>query len=493
MIHQPDNSKPFYPNFKRLTKAILITFILNQKEVTTTLPPGMALLDFIRYRQHLTGTKIGCREGDCGACTVLTGELVEGGLVYRSATCCLMALGNAQSKHIVTIEGLNMDGLNPIQQAMSDESATQCGFCTPGFVVSLAGYCLSKKEPTYTNAIASIDGNICRCTGYKSIEKAAARVVALLDERKGGEPVLYATITRIVPAYFNKIKERLVKISKPVIAIKRSNGSVEKTLGGGTDLYVKQHEIMVNANITFLNNNNALKGIIIEGNKCIIGGGATVSDLIDCTFFHEYFPRFGKFIKLVSSTPIRNMATIAGNFINASPIGDLTIFFLALDAQLILKDHRKSRQLALRNLYKGYKQLDKKPDEIVEKFWFELPAPNALFNFEKVSKRTHLDIASVNSAFSLIMNDTVIRSASLSAGGVGPIPLYLKKTSQFLMGKNVDEELIEKAIQIAFVEISPISDARGSAAYKKLLLGQLIKAHFITLFPALNVEKLLTF
>ena len=471
----------------------MISFILNQKDVTTTLPPGMALLDFIRYKQHLTGTKIGCREGDCGACTVLVGELVEGELVYGSATCCLMALGYAQSKHIVTIEGLNMDGLNPIQQAISDESATQCGFCTPGFVVSLAGYCLNKKEPTYTNAIASIDGNICRCTGYKSIEKAAARVVTLLDERRGGDPVLYATITKILPAYFNKIKERLVKIIKPVIKIKRSNGSVVKTLGGGTDLYVQQHEIMVDANITLLNNNNALKGVTIVGNKCMIGGGASISDMIDSTFFCDYFPRIGKFIKLVSSTPIRNMATIAGNFINASPIGDLTIFFLALDAQLVLKDQKKSRQIALRDLYKGYKQLDKKQDEIVEKIWFELPGPNTKFNFEKVSKRTHLDIASVNSAISLVIESHMIQTAAISAGGVGPIPMYLKKTSGFLAGKAVDENLIENAIAIAQTEISPISDVRGSAAYKKLLLGQLIKAHFITLFPALNVEKLLTF
>ena len=471
----------------------MISFILNKKEVSTTLPPGMALLDFIRYKQHLTGTKIGCREGDCGACTVLVGELVAGELVYKSATCCLMALGNAQSKHIVTIEGLNMDGLNPIQQAMSDESATQCGFCTPGFVVSLAGYCLSKKEPTYANAIAAIDGNICRCTGYKSIEKAAAKVVDLLDERKGGEPVLYATITKILPAYFNKIKERLVKISKPVMAIKGSNGTSIKSLGGGTDLYVQKHEEMVDAHINFLNNNAALKGVTLEGNKCMIGGGATVSDLLDCTFFHEYFPGINKFIKLVSSTPIRNMATIAGNFINASPIGDLTIFFLALDAQLILKYQKKSRQVALRDLYKGYKQLDKKPGEIVEKIWFELPGPNAKFNFEKVSKRTHLDIASVNSAISLVVENGIIQTAALSAGGVGPIPLYLKKTSLFLAGKAVDETLIEAAITIAHTEINPISDARGSAAYKKLLLGQLLKAHFITLFPALKVEKLLTF
>jgi xanthine dehydrogenase small subunit len=185
------------------------------------------------------------------------------------------------------------------------------------------------------------------------------------------------------------------------------------------------------------------------------------------------------------------MATIAGNFVNASPIGDLTIFFLALDAQLVLFNGKKKREVALRKFYKGYKTIDKKPEEYIETIWFNLPAKEDLFNFEKVSKRTHLDIASVNSAISISLKKDKIVSAGLSAGGVGPIPLYLAKTSEFLDGKKLSEELIEAAIENAQKEISPISDARGSEEYKRLLLSQLIKAHFITLFPHLQVEKLL--
>src|SRR5437868_4050400 len=134
----------------------------------------MTILDFIRYQQQLPGTKIGCREGDCGACSILIGELKNGALVYTSATSCLMPIGNAQGKHIVTIEGINLQGLNAVQQAFSDEGATQCGFCTPGFIVSLAGFCISDKELSHSNAIDAMNGNICRCTGYKSIERAAA-------------------------------------------------------------------------------------------------------------------------------------------------------------------------------------------------------------------------------------------------------------------------------------------------------------------------------
>ena len=255
---------------------------------------------------------------------------------------------------------------------------------------------------------------------------------------------------------------------------------------------------MTHADIRFVFDDVVLNGITQEGNKCIIGASATVTDLNDSAIINHAFPNFHRYAKLVSSTPIRNMATIAGNFINASPIGDFTIFFLALDAQVILtpspsplRGEGGFRTLPLRNLYKGYKQLDKEPDEIISKIWFELPGKNSLFNFEKVSKRANLDIASVNSAICITMKKDIIESASISAGGVGPVPMYLEKTSAFLAGKILSEELIEEAIQIAQTEISPISDARGTKEYKTLLLGQLIKAHFITLFPGINLSKLI--
>lgn len=468
----------------------LIQFILNEKNIVTDLPPGGLLLDFVRYHQHLMGTKIGCREGDCGACTVLIGEIKNGDLEYRSVTSCLMALGNADGKHVVTVEGINMDDLNPMQQAMSDEGATQCGFCTPGFVVSLAGFCLSKKEPSYKNAIAAIDGNICRCTGYKSIERAAAKVSLLLEERKSGDAVLYATIKKLLPQYFNTIKERLVALKSKTNGVLKEKQPA-KFLGGGTDLYVQQHEAMVYADIDFLFDKKELQGISKEENKCVIGASATVTDLIESPIFHHHFPEIFRFIKLVSSTPIRNMATVAGNFINASPIGDLTIFFLALDAQIVLGDGKGTRELPLRKLYKGYKVLDKDPAEFIERIWFQLPDDNMYFNFEKVSKRTHLDIASVNSAINISVDKNIIISVGLAAGGVGPVPLYLEKASAFLKAKEISEDLIQDLIEIVQTEISPISDARGSENYKRLLLSQLIKAHFIALFPLLKIEKLI--
>jgi len=472
----------------------LIHFILNDEEVTTDAKPGMALLDFIRYDRHLMGTKIGCREGDCGACTVLIGELKNGELQYKSMTSCLVPLGNAHGKHIVTIEGINVSDaplsvatehsrhLNPIQQAMVDEGATQCGFCTPGFVMSLAGFCLNGKEATPDHAIAAVDGNICRCTGYKSIERACSCIAQIMRDKKDEDATAFVVNKTILPDYFLSIKKRLQALAAKTDGELYAQMPEAHFVGGGTDLYVQRHDEIKDAAIRFLFDHPELNGITKEGDKVLIGPSTTVTDMKNSVIIQEIFPEFDSYAKLVSSTPIRNMATIAGNFVNASPIGDFTIFFLALDANLLLSNGKTKRQLPLRKLYKGYKQLDKTEDEYIEQIWFEAPEKHAKFNFEKVSKRTCLDIASVNTAIAIKIDRDKIIDAAISAGGVAPIPLYLQKTSEFLRGKIISEDSISNAIEVAQAEISPITDARGSAEYKRLLLGQLIKAHFMSLY-----------
>ncbi|MEO6722050.1 MAG: FAD binding domain-containing protein [Ferruginibacter sp.] len=469
----------------------MIQFILNEKEISTDLPKGTLLLDFIRYHKNLTGTKIGCREGDCGACTVLLGEIKKGELIYNSFTSCLTPLGNAHGKHVVTIEGVNVQGLNYIQQAFADEGATQCGFCTPGFIVSLAGFCIDKNT-SFQSGIDAVNGNICRCTGYKSIERAIEKIADKMSERNGQDAIQFAVQNNILPAYFNTIRARLMNYSLSTNGIAPEQGSTVKFVAGGTDLYVQQHDTIADSPVELLFDKDQLNGIFQQGNKCIMGASVTVTDILKSPVFQQHFPSLYKYMKLVSSTQIRNMATIAGNIINASPIGDLTIFFLALDAQLILSDGVNKREIALRKFYKGYKQLDKTNDEFIEQIYFELPTPSSKFNFEKVSKRTNLDIASVNTAIHLTIQNETIIEASLSAGGIGPVPAYLQRSSSFLSGKTISPELVSGLVDIAQEEISPISDARGTATYKRLLLGQLIKAHFVTLFPALDVNKLMT-
>lgn len=466
----------------------MVSFILNNKEINTTHPPGMALLDFIRYEQQLTGTKIGCREGDCGACSILVGEIKQGRLMYSSATSCLMALGNAMGKHIVTIEGINNDALTPVQQAFAKEGATQCGFCTPGFIVSLTGYCLSDSPPGYEQAIDSMNGNICRCTGYKSIERAAGAVQVLMDERLGREGLAFAVEQQIIPAYFLDIKKRLEAIVSTGRTVKpQKSGTM---LGGGTDLYVQRHDSIVHDDIHFLFDKEDLNGITENGGVCTLGSSVTVTDMATSPVFQKHFPDLQKYVKLVSSAPIRNMATIAGNIVNASPIGDFSIFFLALDAKLILEKDQQVRTLPLREFYLGYKQLNKHPEEIITGISFSLPEKSSFFNFEKVCKRTHLDIASVNTAMHLTMEGDYITNAGISAGGVAPVPAFLSKSSSFLKGKKADTETLYELLTLLPSDISPISDARGTAEYKRMLLTQLVKAHFIEMFPDAGFDQL---
>ena len=455
-------------------------FILNEQAIKTDRPGGTTLLDFIRYENHLTGTKIGCREGDCGACTVLIGELKNGTMHYMSMTSCISPLANAAGKHVVTIEGLNMKSLSPVQKAFVDAGGTQCGFCTVGFIVSLTGYCLSGKKASYESAISAVDGNICRCTGYKSIERAVEEVADKLSSQDITNPIEWLVYAGYIPEYFLKIPERLSAISTSNSGIS-SNAIV---VGGGTDLYVQRPEELALGEVNSFYGRKELKEISIEGDRCKVGASVTVADLLESPVFNKQFSNLKKYLKLVSSTQIRNMGTVAGNFVNASPIGDLTIFFLALNSSITLKNKSDQRRIILlKDFYKGYKTLDKQPDEYIERVHFDVMNSNTFFNFEKISKRTNLDIASVNTALRLEMNGEKITEIYAAAGGVGPVPLFLEKTCAFLKEKTMTADTLVAATEILSKEISPISDARGSKEYKALLLRQLFFAHFIELFP----------
>lgn len=454
----------------------MITFILNNKRIETNANAGLPLLDFIREHAQLKGTKIGCREGDCGACTVLVGSLQEDKTVkYQSITSCISPLGNAQGKHIVTVEGTNLSNtLTVQQQAMHDNFATQCGFCTPGFVVSLTGFALSENTKDTEAGCNAISGNICRCTGYKSIEKA---VDATAKSVKGlNKEALIAQ--GFIPEYFNDIPKKLAAIL-PTISTDKG-----QLVAGGTDLYVRHANSLSHEEVHLIYNNQDLKGITFENKQCKVGAGTTVTALLESKEFNTYFPKLKKHLKLVSSEQIRNMATLAGNIVNASPIGDMTIFLLALNAQLAIENQIKktSRTVALQDFYSGYKQFDLETDEIIKHITFDLPKENSFFNFEKVSKRTHLDIASVNTAALFDATDGIINKATISIGGVAAIPTYLKETSAFLVGKTISTETLEQAKIILQNEISPIGDIRGTIAYKRLLANQLFAAHFMELF-----------
>ena len=467
---------------------MMITFILNNKLVQTEAHPGTTLLDFVRYGANLPGTKIGCREGDCGACTVLEGTFSNNIVHYKSIVSCLTPLGNAQGKHIVTIEGINLKNLSPIQDKMVEHSATQCGFCTPGFVMSLTGHSLSEEQSTHEKAIAAISGNICRCTGYKSIEKAAESISELLKVKDINDPVKWLVENNFLPEYFLEIANKLKQIENKPESIENS-----KIIGGGTDLMVQKPEEIAETNINLFYQRSDLKGIKEDKDSIIIGSACNAAEIMKSDIMQKYFPDIKSHFKLISSEPIRNMGTIAGNFVNASPIGDLSIFFLALNAYINLKEAKNTRKIPLKNFFLDYKKLDLNKGEYIESIIIPIPKKEYKFNFEKVSKRTHLDIASVNSAIFLKLNADLIEECSVSAGGVSAIPKYLSKTSEYLVGKKITNGTVLKASKVLQEEISPISDVRGTEDYKRLLARQLFFAHFIKLCPnSISLKELLS-
>lgn len=459
-------------------------FILNDRLIKTSTKTGLSLLNYIREIEHQKGTKSGCKEGDCGACTVLVGDLQAGGkIVYKSVTSCLTPLANAHGKHIVTVEGINAPNeLTQPQHALRDYNGTQCGFCTPGFVMSLTGFALEKKH--HLTAVESLGGNICRCTGYKSIEKAAAKVEKLVAENSGN--IDWLVDNNFIPAYFKTIKKQLKNIQP------HTTVTEDTLVGGGTDVMVRHADNLADELVKRVSQVTSAE-VKINNNSCTIGGATTVTDFLEHSDIQAHFPKLKQHLKLVSSQQIRNMGTIAGNFVNASPIGDMSVFFLALNAELKLTNENLSRTIKLKDFFKDYKVYDLNTNEIISSITFDLLAKQHYFNFEKVSKRTHLDIATVNSAIKIQVEDNTIVSADVAIGGVAAIPKHLTETSQFLKHKPINANTLKSAELILQSEISPISDVRGTVDYKRLLAKQLFYAHFIELFPSLiDIKSLLS-
>lgn len=473
-----------------------IKFLINDREVETSAPAGTVTLDFIRA-QKLPGTKEGCREGECGACTVLLGELKDNVVQYKAVASCLLPLGELAGKHILTVEGINIPGtevaLTPIQQALTDEGASQCGFCTPGIVMSLTGFFLTSAALDYRNAIDALDGNICRCTGYLPIRRAAQKLCAMFSPQLDANKNRIRQLVEwsILPAYFLQIPERLaaLKNQEPLDARERVFASPDAGIivAGATDLYVQKPGALLDENLRFISRRADLAYIRERNNMIYIGAGTTMEEMKHSPLINELFPNMKNYLNMVSSTIMRNRATLAGNIVNASPIGDLTIMLLALNTVIGLSGNSTLREIPLKHFFKGYKQLDLEEGEIVRFIRFPVPAPGKglrfHFHFEKVSQRKHLDIASCNTAISLGTNGNAVYNVRLSAGGVAPIPLFLEKTCAFLEGKEITTDTLREAVKIMNSEISPIDDVRGSAQYKTLLLRNLLFAHFITLFP----------
>lgn len=459
----------------------MLRFALNDGLAETERHPGLPALDYLRDDARLTGVKHACREGDCGSCVILLGQLIENTIRYRVVTSCLLPVAALHGHHVVTIEGLNRRQLGPVQSAFADEGASQCGFCTPGFVISFTGFLLEATRWDEQEAVEAVAGNICRCTGYASIRRALSAVLERLRENVDpGEERIPALVREgLLPEYFIRVGDLVAGIEDELPRPPATGAQI--IVAGGTDLYVQRPDELPDAEVWVMPIETA-HPVWKDGDHVYLAATATAEDMKRSKLLEQTVGGIEAAMRLMGSLPIRWRATIAGNIVNASPIGDMTIVLLALDAELGLVSGEDHRSLPLREFFLGYKKLDLRAGEVVEWARFTTPPKGSLFNFEKVSKRTHLDIASVNSAVSIEVRDGRIHRACLSAGGVSPIPMQLPHTAEYLSGREPDAATALAAAELARSEVTPISDVRGSADYKRLLLGQLVLAHFHELF-----------
>jgi xanthine dehydrogenase small subunit len=462
--------------------SVEIRFLVNDREIASREAPGRLVLDFLRRDLGLVGTKEGCREGDCGACMVWVGELRGEQVEYLPMTSCLVPLGELQGKHLVTIEGLDLGQLSTVQQAIVDHGASQCGFCTPGIVMSLTALLTTPAEQEIDGEVEkALGGHLCRCTGYRSLRAAGDQALSRIGER-GIEALVAAGE---LPAAFRAVKDRLAALAPEDAEADPTFAGL--AIAGGTDLYVQRGESLPLRPVQLLGRKRR-RGIDRHGEKIVIAAATSFTELEQSPELRELFPGLSAAMDTIASWQIRNRATLGGNLVNASPIGDMTVLFLALDAELSLRRGplTMGRTLALADFYLGYKKLAKAEDELLESI--AIVATPRPISFEKFAKRRALDIASVNSACAFSWHDGQMTQVRLAAGGVAPIPMRLRAAEAELEGRVPSLERVLAAITAADAEIAPIDDIRGSAAYKRLLVRQALIGHFTKLCPALKVE-----
>ncbi|HYH08952.1 MAG TPA: FAD binding domain-containing protein [Thermoanaerobaculia bacterium] len=430
---------------------------------------------FLRYDQRATGTKIVCEEGDCGACTVLVGRVENGALQYRPINSCIHFLFQLDCAHIVTVEGLTKGGeLTPVQDAMVRCHGAQCGYCTPGFIMAMAGM----REAGETDARKALTGNLCRCTGYEPIIHAANEACdkqPKLDELYPSDAILDA---------ISKVASEPVSIAnfaKPVdleSAIRFKAEHPKTTIvQGATDFGVWRTKRNFEPEaILSLEGISTLGEIRIDDHTLAVGGRVTLAQFE--TFVRDLVPPLAPIMDRFGSPQIKNAGTLAGNIANASPIADTLPFLYVMDARVELTGTNGAREVPIRAFYKGYKTLDLAQDEIITRILIPLPHGDDTLRLYKISKRSHLDISTFTAAMLMRRTDGRVDSMRIAYGGVGPTVLRLTKTEEFLAGRAFAVESFLEAGGIARDEIAPISDVRGSKEFRLQLAENVLQKFY---------------
>ncbi len=464
---------------------------------------GTPVLDVLRGELGLNSTKEGCREGDCGACAVLVGEKIDGTVRYRAMPSCLLATGELRGKHLLTLEGLvegTDGGLTAVMRAFLEENASQCGFCTPGFIISLTSWLAEPGVLDLAGALRAVDGNLCRCTGYAAIRRAAARLVQQFAQ------LPFEPIERLRALVDAKVLPRsvleFVEESDGVAATGAIAGA--SIVGGGTDFYVRNPEPDEGFTpfITRMVPEYSRIQVQSEGGQAWLDIGAAVSvrDFFASPEVRRAVPGIERFETAFASTLIRNLATVGGNIVNASPVADITSMLLALHARLAIGTQGGAlmRFVQLENFFLGYKRLDLQPGEVLASIRVPIArrGESRLFSFEKASKRKNLDIAAVNTAISFSLVEGRFADVGVSLGGVAPVPTLCRPAIDALEGQRCDPSnasqlaaLARTAAQAARDAVHPIGDVRGSEEYRRRMVHQLMLAHFVRLFEYTGIAE----
>ncbi|UUX49212.1 xanthine dehydrogenase small subunit [Nisaea acidiphila] len=466
-----------------------IRFLLNDREVRlSSVGAGDTLLDHLRLDQRLRGTKEGCAEGDCGACTVLVGRRTPDGLKYETVNACIRPLASADLCHVVTVEYLRdpEGGLHAVQQAMVEHHGSQCGFCTPGIVMSLYALWMEGGCGSVEAVETALQGNLCRCTGYAPIIRAALdaagrgsmaddplmaerdAVMAKLGELGDGARVVVSRggSTAILPADGDDLARVLLEVGNATI------------VAGSTDvgLWVTKHMKDISPAV-FVGHLDDLKRIGVTEDALFLGAGVTYSE--SASVIAEHFPHLADFWDRIGGWQVRNMGTIGGNIANGSPIGDTPPVLIALGAEVMLRRGSKRRTIPLEAFFIDYGKQDRAPDEFVESVRIPLPAPETLNAAYKISKRRDEDISAVCGAFQLTQDGGTVAAARLAFGGMAATPRRAAKAEAALIGQPWSEASVRAAMAAMAEDFTPLSDWRASAEYRSKVAANLLLRFFL--------------
>ncbi|MCG7493596.1 xanthine dehydrogenase small subunit [Thalassobius sp. Cn5-15] len=466
-----------------------IRFLLNGRAIS--LPSVAAtdtLLDFLRIDQRLTGSKEGCAEGDCGACTVLVGRLTKQGLRYEAVNACIRFVASLDGCHVVTIEHIRGadGGLHPVQQAMVDHHGSQCGFCTPGIVMSLYALWMEVAQPTARQVEVALQGNLCRCTGYEPIIKAALAVseygtatadylaetrdgiTEQLQELRDGARVVTGPVDNqaIVPADLDDFAAVLVENPQATI------------VAGATDvgLWVTKFLRPISPAI-HINQIDALKRIEVADGAITLGAGVSYSDFLPLV--QEHFPFLLDYWNRIAGWQVRNMGTVGGNIANGSPIGDTPPVLIALGARVTLRKGMERREVPLEAYFIDYGKQDLHAGEFLESVTIPVPSTAQLNAAYKISKRRDEDISAVAVGISVTVQAGQITDARIAYGGMAATPKRASAAEAALIGRPFGSATFEAAAQAVATDFQPLSDWRASADYRLLSASNLLRRFYM--------------